>query len=149
LAGARALAQAAVLLPALVVFLEGLGNVPAAAMPAAPPTLSIVAPPYLVLPTQEVIDMHVMLWSTDRFAAMANGGSSIDPTPTQQIRDAVKTFPDQASVTYLRRIGIRTVVVLPTWAGGTPLAKAATMPIDGLPMSRQVGIDAVIFTLDP
>jgi hypothetical protein len=144
-----ALARAAVLLPALVVFLEGSGSVPAATMPAAPPTLSTAAPPYLVLPTQEIIDQHVMLWSTDRFAAMANGGSSLVPTQTQQLRDAVKTFPDRASVAYLRGIGIRTVVVLPAWASGTPLANAATKPIDGLPISRQVGIDAVVFTLDP
>jgi hypothetical protein len=148
-AGVRALVRAAVLLPAFVVFLEGSGSVPAAPMPAAPPTLSTVAPPYLVLPTQEIIDMHLMLWSTDRFAAMANGGSSLVPTQTQRLRDAVKTFPDQASVAYLRGIGIRTVVVLPAWARGTPLANAATRPIDGLPMSRQVGIDAVVFTLDP
>jgi hypothetical protein len=148
-AGVRALASAVVLLPALVVFLEGSGSVPAAGMPPAPPTLSTVAPPYLVLPTQEIPDMHLMLWSTDRFAAMANGGSSMVPAQTQELRDAVKTFPDQASVAYLRGVGIRTVVVLRDWASGTPLANAATAPITGLPMSRQVSADTVVFTLDP
>src|SRR5699024_10990983 len=140
------LARAAVLVPAVVVFLEGTGSIPAAAMPPAPPTLSTVEAPYLVLPTHEVMDMNLMLWSTDRFAAMANGGSGLVPAETRQLRNAVRTFPDRASVDYLRGIGIRSVVVLPNRVAGTPLADAATMPIDGLPMTRQVHIDAVVFT---
>ena len=148
-AAVRALARAAVLVPAVVVFLEGAGSIPAAAVPPAPPTLSTVEAPYLVLPTHEVVDMNLMLWATDRFAPLANGGSGLVPSETKQLRDAVQTFPDQASVAYLRGIGIRSVVVLPGRVVGTPLAEAATMPIDGLPMTRQVHLDAVVFTLDP
>ena len=118
-------------------------------VPPAPPTLSTVEAPYLVLPTHEVVDMNVMLWSTDRFAAMVNGGSGLVPAEVRRVREVVTTFPDVASVAHLREIGVRSVVVLPIRLAGTPLANAATIPIDGLPLTRQVYPDAVVFSLDP
>ena len=50
---------------------------------------------------------------------------------------------------YLRGIGVRTVVVLPDRADGTPLQNAATLPIDGLGITREVHPDAVVFLLGP
>jgi hypothetical protein len=143
------MARAAVVLPVLLVLLEGLGSTPHVRVPQAPPTLSTVAAPYLVLPTHQLWDMHVMLWSTDRFAETVNGGSGVVPTEQDKIRRAAATFPDANSVAYLRGVGVLTVVVLPDRAYGTPLQNAATMPIDGLGITREVHPDAVVFQLSP
>jgi len=143
------MARAAVVLPVLLVLLEGLGTTAHVRVPQAPPTLSTVAAPYLVLPTQQLWDMHVMLWSTDRFAKTVNGGSGVVPTEQDQIRRAAATFPDANSVGYLRSVGVRTVVVLRDRAYGTPLQNAATTPIDGLGITREVHPDAVVFQLTP
>jgi hypothetical protein len=144
-----ALTRAAVLLPIMLVLAEGRGAIPYMPVPPAPPTLSTVEAPYLVLPTHEVVDMNVMLWSTDRFADLVNGGSGLVPTELRRVREVVTTFPDAASVAHLREIGVRSVVVLPSRLGGTALAEAATLPIGGLPLTRQVYPDAVVFSLDP
>jgi hypothetical protein len=143
------LLRVAVLVPTLAVAVEGLGVIPQVAVPPAPPTLATVPAPYLVLPTQEITDMQVMLWSTDRFAATVNGGSGLVPTEQGRTRELVATFPDAASVAHLRSIGVRSVVVLPARFAGTPLAGAATISIDGLPLTRRVYPDAVVFTLTP
>jgi hypothetical protein len=147
--GWLAVARLAVVVPMLVVFLEGRGTIEHALVPPPPPTLSTVAAPYLVLPTHEVMDMNLMLWSTDRFADLVNGGSGQVPTETRQVREAVATFPDAASVALLRGMGVRSVVVLTGRMGGTPLADAANIPIDGLGLTREVRPDAVIFTIEP
>jgi hypothetical protein len=145
----RLVTHAALAVPTLLVFVEGLGTLPHVRVPPAPPTLATVAAPYLVLPMHPVMDMNIMLWSTDRFAPTANGGSGVMPLEQHEISAAVATFPDAASADYLRGIGIRSVVVLPSRAVGSPLAGAATMPIDGLGLTREVRPDAVVFTLGP
>jgi hypothetical protein len=89
-----------------------------------------------------------MLWSTDRFADTANGGSGLVPTEQRLVKQAVASFPDEASVAYLRGIGVRSVVVVLGRAAGTPLAEAATLPIDGLALTRAVYDDVVVFSLD-
>jgi len=142
-----ALARLALLVPVMLLFIEGLGTTPHATVPPAPPTLSTVSAPYLVLPTGVLSDMHVMLWSSDRFAPVVNGGSGFIPAELWRTRDVVNTFPDQASVEYLRQLGVKTVVVLPQWAAGTPWQEAAAMPIDGLGITRDVRDDAVVFHL--
>jgi hypothetical protein len=144
-----ALAHALVLVPALVVFLEGQGNIPNARVRPAPPTLSTVEAPFLVLPTQEVLDTNVTLWSTDRFAPTVNGGTSQMPEEQRRVRELVVTFPDAPSVDYLRSLGVRSVVVLPYLIGDGPLADAANVPIEGLGLTRQVHPDAVVFTISP
>jgi hypothetical protein len=137
----------ALLIPVLLVFVEGLGATPHAPVPAAPPTLSTVAAPVLVLPTNQVGDMPVMLWSTDGFPAMVNGGSGVVPTEQDLVRRAVVPFPDPTSVAYLRRIGVRSVVVVRSLAGDGGYEQFATMPLDGLGLTREVRPDAVVFSL--
>ena len=144
-----ALTQAIVTVPTLLVFIEGLGTVTHAPMPPAPPSLSTAPAPYLVLPMHAVMDMNIMLWSTDRFADTVNGGSGFIPAEWARVNEAVATFPDESSIDYLRAIGVRSVVVLPFRAWQEPLASAATIPIDGLGVTREVHPDAVVFTLDP
>ena len=144
-----AIARLALLLPLAFVLVEGLGNTPHATVPAPPSTLSTVQAPYLVLPSDQLRDMHVMLWSTDRFADVVNGGSGVVPAEQNRTREVVQSFPDPASVGYLRALGVRTVVVLPQRAGGTQWEEAANLPIDGLGITREVHPDAVVFHLSP
>jgi hypothetical protein len=71
------------------------------------------------------------------------------PREQDEIRAAVAHFPDQASTDALRAIGVRTVVVLRGWAAGGAYADADTVEIAGLPLTRQVYSDVVVFTLAP
>ncbi len=143
-----AVARLALLIPLALVLFEGLGTTPHAKVPPAPPTLSTVAAPYLVLPTDQIRDMHVMLWSTDRFADVVNGGSGVVPQEQAITRETVQGFPDARSIEYLRGLGVRTVVVLPDRVADTPWQDAANLPIDGLGITREVLPDAVVFHLD-
>jgi hypothetical protein len=143
--GAARIAVAA--LAIALVSAEGLGGVAHPQVPAPPPALSTVAAPYLVLPSDEIRDLRVMLWSTDRFAPTVNGASGLVPTEVAQTRQQVAKFPDAPSIAYLRGIGVRTVVVLPSLAVGTPWQRAATVPITGLGISREITAGAIIFRL--
>mgnify|MGYP006976751099 CR=1 FL=1 len=147
--GPALVVRAAVLVPIIVVYLEGMGNIPHPEMPPAPQALSQAEAPILVLPMHEVTDTNVTLWTTDRFAPVVNGGTSQTPTEQLQVREVVATFPDRASVDHLREIGVRSVVVLRSRAVGTPYANADVVPIAGLGLTRQVYPDAVVFTIEP
>lgn len=137
----------ALLIPVLLVFGEGLGTTPHAPVPPGPPTLSTVAAPVLVLPTDQVGDMPVMLWGTDRFPAMVNGGSGVVPREQDLVRRAVVTFPDAASAAYLRRVGVRTVLVARSLIDDATYQQFATVSLDGLGLTREVRPDAVVFSL--
>lgn len=145
--GPALVVRAAVLLPVVVVYFEGAGNIPHPEVPPAPAALSQVEAPILVLPMHEVTDTNVTLWTTDRFAPVVNGGTSQTPTEQREVREIVATFPDRASVDHLREIGVRSVVVLRGRAVGTPYTNADVVPIDGLPLTRQVYPDTVVFTI--
>jgi hypothetical protein len=146
LRNAAAWTQVALLLPAALILVEGLGATPHAPVPGAPAVLSRVEAPYLVLPSNYFIDGLVMLWSTDRFAPMVNGNSGVTPTELTRTRDQVERFPSADSVAHLRELGVRTVVVYPAlMPPGSP--DPATSPIDGLGITRTVADDAVVFRL--
>lgn len=138
------------LVPLLLVLVEGLNTTPHPIVPKQPAVLRSVQGPLMVLPSDPLTDENVMLWATDKFQPMVNGGSGFYPTRQQEIREASKTFPDSASVTALREIGVKTVVVLRDRAAGTPWQNAADAPVDGLGITREeVGEDAVVFHLTP
>ena len=148
LPNAAAWTRLALLVPAALVLVEGLGTTPHAPVPPAPAVLSQVDAPYLLLPSNYYIDGLVMLWSTDRFAPVVNGNSGVLPSELAQTRDRTTKFPDADSVDYLRQLGVRTVVVYPSlMPPGSP--DAATSPIDGLGITRAFSGDAVVFTLSP
>jgi hypothetical protein len=142
-------ARAALTLPLALVFVEGMNNTPHPVMPDQPASLSTVTGPYLVLPSYPLLDQHVMLWSTDGFQPVANGGSGFVPSEIYNIRKNMATFPDALSAGYLRLVGIHTVVVYPQLAPfGSRLAEAATIPLDAPGVTRTRGLDgAVIFTI--
>jgi hypothetical protein len=126
-----------------------MGTTPQPPAPAQPAAIATAKAPFLVLPSDEQRDKHVMLWSTDRFADVLNGGSGLVPAEIAETREQVKRFPDADSVSYLRKLGVETVVVLPGPARGTPWESAATAPIDDLGITRDVDSGAVIFHLAP
>jgi hypothetical protein len=137
----------ALLLPALLVFVEGLGTTPHAPVPPAPPSLSTVAAPFLVLPTDQIGDMPVMLWSTDRFAPLVNGGSGVVPAEQDQLRVVAHSFPNAASVDALRAAGVRSVVVVRALAGQAVYDRFAAVPLLSTGMTRVVNPDAIVFSL--
>ncbi|AGL19131.1 hypothetical protein [Actinoplanes sp. N902-109] len=149
-AGARVAAVRLVTVPLLVlVLIEGLPAMDHVAVPAAPAALAAAPGPVMVLPSDDSIDLSIMLWSTAGFPSMANGASSIVTPVRQELRTLMQQFPSTASVTRLRALGIRSVVVLRDRVGGTPYQYALDGPVDGLGVTRRpIGAD-LLFTLDP
>jgi hypothetical protein len=140
-------AMAALLLPVALIMVEGLGVPAYRSVPAAPAALASVRAPYLVLPTGPDGDADVMLWSTDRYADLVNGAGPLEPTELSATRAAVRAFPDVASVEHLRRLGVRTVVLLPDRIRGTPWERAAEAPVEALGITRESSPGVVIFRL--
>lgn len=144
----RVTVAALALVPALVL-VEGLGVVAHPAVPTAPPAVTEAAGPLLVLPSDGYHDALVMLWSTKSWADVVNGTASVPPRQLDQLRERVRNFPDPASVQYLRGLGVRTVVLLPGYAAGSPWQGAENRPIDGLPLTRErVGGGDWVFRLE-
>ncbi|WP_422755125.1 hypothetical protein [Micromonospora sp. WMMD708] len=141
------LARLALLVPLLLVLLEGVNRTPHVPAPEQPAVLRGLTGPALVLPSDGIRELHVMLWSTDGFPKVVNGLASFTPQSQERIRAASMTFPDATSVAYLRQVGVRTVVLLPGWAAGTPWADVAVRPVDGLGISREVVGEDVIYRL--
>lgn len=111
-------ASVLVLAAALVgVAAEGVNRTPHPRVPTPTIPMAGLPAPILMLPTDELADLHVMLWSTDGFPTVVNGSSGYNPPDRQDLRDAVKGFPSRGSVGLLRALGVRTVVVQPPMAG--------------------------------
>jgi len=143
------LARAALLVPVVLILLEGLGTTPHVRVPPPPAALAHVPAPYLVLPSDSGNDQLAMLWSTDRFADLVNGGSGVEPTELTDTRQAVANFPDADSISYLRHLGVRSVVVIPGLSGDPRWQALADLPIDGLGITRDSDGDAIVFHLTP
>ncbi|WP_262285030.1 hypothetical protein [Micromonospora sp. MA102] len=137
----------ATLVPLLLVVLEGLNVTPHPVVPQQPAVMRTVDGPMLVLPSSQNLDQPVMLWSTDRFQRMVNGGSGFTPNSQAQVRDATVSFPDFGSVDYLRKLGVKNVVVLRDRLGGTPWEGMLDRPVDGLGVTREEVGDAVVYRL--
>ncbi|GAA4567976.1 hypothetical protein GCM10023176_21460 [Micromonospora coerulea] len=146
--GWRRWARWVLVLPVLLVLLEGVNRTPHVPVPAEPAALRGLAGPALVLPSGGTREFHVMLWSTDGFPRVVNGLASFTPASQERIRTASESFPDAASVAYLRASGVRTVVLLPGYAAGTPWREAADRPVDGLGIRREAVGDGLVFRLD-
>ncbi len=100
-------------LAAAFVLLEGLSTIPHPRPPLPPAAFAAARPPLLVLPSDAGRDDAAMFWSTAGFPALANGSSGFVPSELAELRRRAASFPDPASVAYLRTRGVRTVVVLP------------------------------------
>jgi hypothetical protein len=124
-------ASGVALVCAAVVLWEGAPNLPLLPVPTAPAGLDGVAAPQVHLPASPFDDDVYMLWSTDGFPKIANGNASYLPPGLAAIRN-LASFPDAASVQFLRSRGYRTVLLHTDRVNGTPWADTAQRPTDGL-----------------
>ncbi|MFC4018529.1 hypothetical protein ACFOW4_11335 [Micromonospora sp. GCM10011542] len=137
----------ATLLPLLLVTVEGLNSTPHPVVPTQPAAMRTVGGPMLVLPSNQSLDQHVMLWSTSRFQDVVNGGSGFTPRQLDDVRRVTQTFPDQRSVDYLRVLGVRRVVLLRGQVAGTPWEFTIDTPVDALGITREEIDGAVVYRL--
>ncbi len=93
--------------------LDGLGpKGPAHPTVPAPPPGQLAAPaPQLHLPTEPDDNRRYLIWSTEGFPKMVNGRSSFMPRQFADVRRRTARFPDRSSTAFLRRLGVRTVIV--------------------------------------
>jgi hypothetical protein len=138
----------AALVPLLLVLAEGRNTTPHPEVPQSPVAMHTVAGPAIVLPSGELEDMNVMLWTTDGFPKVVNGGSGFQPKQQAEIRALMQSFPDAASVDKLHELNIKTVVVVRSLVAGTDYQKAVDAPIDGLDLTRTETSEVVIYKLD-
>jgi hypothetical protein len=103
-------------------------------------------PPQLNLPAGR--DSLFTYWSTAGFPATVNGVGGFDtPTAYGRLEGEVTGFPDARSVTALRRIGVRSVLLHVSLAHGTPWQGAERKPIGGLPLTKRTMDGVVVFRL--
>ena len=140
--------------PALValVLLEGAGLGPGRwyphpVAPVAPRGQAGLPGPLLHLPAGPQDNRRYLLWSTDGLAPMVNGRSSLEPAFTKSLLSTVRGFPDRASVSRLRRVGVRTVVLHTDHVANTPWAQWWRRPVTGLGLERSVVGTLVIYRL--
>jgi hypothetical protein len=154
---ARGRTRLALALPAVLVaavLLEGAGFAPGRWYPhpapaAAPAGLAAVPAPLVQVPIGPDDNRRYLLWSTDGFAPMVNGRSSLTPDEPGRILNVTGLFPDRASVAALRRFGIRSVVIHADRVKGTNWAGWRSRPITGLGITRTIRGPLVIYDLRP
>ena len=137
----------ATFVPLLLVLVEGWSAIAHPVVPAQPSAMRIVSGPMLVLPTAALTDQTVMLWSTTRFQPMANGSGGFGGAQEVELRRNVQTFPDAASIEYLRSLNVDRVLLLRAQSAGTPWERAGDIPVDALGIRREDLDDAVVFHL--
>lgn len=137
----------AALVPLVLVLTEGFNTTPHVVVSPQPEALATVDGPVLVLPSDQHTDMQVMMWSTDRFLPVVNGGSGFLPESLAVTRRVTESFPDAASVSHLRSLGVATVVVLPDRVAGTQWEGAVHATGTDLGITREEIGEAVVFHL--
>jgi hypothetical protein len=131
----------------LCVLIEGLPKMDHVRIDPPPAAMAAARAPLMVLPSDDSIDLNVMLWSTAGFPVVANGASSVVTPARRQLRDAMQSFPSPQSVAKLRESGVRSVVVVRDRIDGTPYQAALSGPTDGLGITRQsIGPD-LLYTI--
>ncbi|MCO8275273.1 hypothetical protein M1L60_32295 [Actinoplanes sp. TRM 88003] len=137
----------ATFVPLMLVLFEGWNATAHPVAPAQPAAMRTVSGPMLVLPTTALTDHSVVLWSTTRFQPLANGAGGFGAAHQVELRAKVQTFPDAASIEYLRSINVDRVLLIRADAAGTPWERAGDIPVDALGIRREDLDDAVVFHL--
>ncbi len=127
----------ATLVPLALVVAEGVNTTAHPIVPAQPSALRSVTAPMVVLPSADAIDDVTQLWSTSKFQPLVNGGGEFGASRQAELRRTIASFPDQASVQYLRSIGVTTVILLRAQAVGTAWERAGDTPVDSLGIRRE------------
>jgi hypothetical protein len=145
------LAGFALLLPALAVLVEGSPVQVVGSPPGVPPDLRQLFAtdhqPMLILPASDPADVQYMLWSTGDFPLLANGFASNYSPAYQDMAFSTQTFPDVHSVKVMLRYHVYQVVILRVAAHGTEYEQALNKPLTGLPVTKVVTDDYVLFTV--
>jgi hypothetical protein len=119
------------------------------AVPKPPPGQLGAPAPQLHLPATVAGNRRYVLWSSDGFPALVNGRGSFVPRSFAVLTSAVRTFPDRASVTFLRSIGVRTVIVHRALVPGTVWQAFEHRSLAGLRLRPLDRGDVVIYALEP
>lgn len=148
--GARARGPLAVGLCALVM-LEGFNLVDLFPVPPPPPAQRGAPAPQLHAPSDLTFSQIYTFWSVDDgFPVLLNGGGSTPDTVLDAVeRPVARHFPDAATVTALRRAGVRSLVFHPDLARGTRWEGLERRPVRGLPIRRRTGGGVVVYEIDP
>jgi len=152
---ARLRGRGAALVPLVLcaaVLAEGAGAAPGRwyphpTAPPAPAGLAGLPAPLLQLPVSAADNRRYLLWSADGLPPMVNGRSSIEPARTTRILAQVRSFPDAASASALRRLGVRTVVLHTERLAGTPWATWRERPLAGLGVTVRRRDRLVVFDI--
>jgi hypothetical protein len=138
-----------------VILLEGSGRLPHPAVPGVPAGQRAAAAPQMHLPTDASYDRLYQYWSTARFPKIWNGNSTFEIPSRNRLRAQMSGFPDRRSISALRRLGIRSVILHtdlgrlglpPTFGGVLPRdpRRAARKPVGGLGITRRPGAGGVV-----
>ncbi|MEV7621619.1 hypothetical protein [Actinoplanes sp. NPDC089786] len=139
----------ATFVPLLLVLAETINATPHPVQPDQPSTMRGDSSATLVLPTAAQGDQIAMLWSTTRFQPLANGSGGFAAAGQAELRQSVASFPDQASIDYLRRAGVQTVILVRSRVAGTAWEEAGDVPVDTFGIRREdVDEDTVVFRLN-
>ncbi|GGL98502.1 hypothetical protein [Micromonospora yangpuensis] len=141
-------ARLVLVVPLLLVLLEGVNRTPHAEVPPQPAALRGLTGPVLVLPSEGTREYHVMLWSTDGFPDLVNGGASFVPPSQDRLRAVSTAFPDPQAVAELRAAGIRTVVVLTSYVPGTVWQDVPGRPVSGPGVRVEQRSDGIVYHLE-
>jgi hypothetical protein len=127
---------------------EGAGTLRADSVPPVPrPQGLLLAEPQVHLPFDGRIDPLYMLWSTEGFPRIVNGGSGFDPALTAALRSRLASFPDRNTISRLQRLGVGTVVLHLDLAAGTRWEDAATANVADLAVKRIVRGRTLVFRI--
>jgi hypothetical protein len=137
----RGLALVAGALTAAIV-LEGSGTLPRAAVLPAPASMSSLAGPLLVLPSNDFTDSEYMPWTASTFQPIVNGTGGFIPSQQARFRSATRAFPAQGAVAWLRTHGVHTVIVDRYYAPGDP----ASLVVGYDPAQPVPDADAILST---
>jgi len=132
----------------VAVFAESLNTLGHPQMWKEPAAMHNLQGPAMILPSDGILEADILLWSTDGFPRIVNGLSGMTPPSQDEARGISQSFPDPASVDYLRKLGVRTVVYLPEFAKDGPWAQVADRPLDpSWNVTREDVDGAVVFHL--
>jgi hypothetical protein len=129
------------------ILVEGFGPIQHPRVPAVPPGELSQPAPQLDLPTNDFTDGEYAYWGIGRFPKMANAASSVDPQVILDVRSASQAFPDVGSVQFLRRIGVRSVILHRDLVFGTPWQDTGDRSIAGLGIARRDEGALVVYDL--
>jgi hypothetical protein len=131
------------------ILLEGIGPLPHLTVPAAAPVTRGAATPQLDLPLDFDHASLYSFWSIAGFPDTANSYGAFEPKSVAKLKTDVAHFPDASSVAVLRKLGVRTVILHPELAHGTPWQDAARAPVAGLGLVRTRADGLVLYRIAP